>query len=1152
MRYKHSQMAVACNALLPLLLSLIISGSVGEQQQQDYGMDQGSYREFSAGKGEKGLFPNIFNLATHAEIRATATCGQHGPEYYCKLVEHVFLRQPQCDICDANNHLNNHPIDNAIDGTRKWWQSPSLSNGLLYEKVNITIDLRQEYQVAYVIVKAAISPRPGTWALEKSLDGINFYPWQYYANTDADCMRVFGVPATVGVPKFTNDDEVICTSYFSKLNPLEQGEIHTSLVNGRPGAENPSVELQNFTKTRFVRLRLVGLRTLYADLMVINRRDGKLDHSVTRRYFYSISDISIGGQCICYGHAERCPPEETHGQFRCECRHNTCGESCNTCCPLYNQLPWRSGTHDHPNICQACQCFNHAIECVYDEEIERQRLSVTPEGIYEGGGKCIECQHNTDGINCEKCLPEFYRPINISHYRHDACGPCDCDLTGAENNNCIRDETEAHNSLRPGDCICKPGFGGRRCDRCALGFRNHPVCDPCPCHQAGSLNFDTCEEEKCSCKQNVQGELCDKCKPGTIYLDKDNPLGCQPCFCFGKTSECQERQWVTAYVSSHSGWNLTDLYGHLQVAPQITTNGTNELLIFNSDDYQGGKQPNLVHSIYYWKAPLQLLKGGGKSDKTSWLNSYGSNLYYYVYFVPREHSGSHPTPVADVIIEGNDLKLEYYSRLNFFPRENISVTIPLRTSEGNWYDSRTRRPVGKVELMRVLADVKNVYIRAKYHQDQLQSSLYGLRLETAVESEDDAGEGVTISTSNLLAKSSHPVEVCSCPEHFEGNSCERCEAGYRRINNQLNNGVCQKCECEGHSIKCDPHTGHCLDCQHNTTGSRCEQCLHGFYGNPSMGGELGSCKQCACPTTVNSHSTQCTLSQLVFEGVAAADQDEYVCTACETGYDGNKCEICADGYFGDAVEGVASLVCAVVTSMQQPSVTVTGKRASVCDVLAILLETTVNVKLQCSNETGRCECKENYTGDRCDRCVLGHGDVENNCPSCECDKTGSLGMACDEQSGQCSCKKGVYGKQCDKCVPSYFNFTANGCQFCECNEWGAIPGQECNNVTGKCQCQPNVEGLRCEKCAQGYFNLTSGTGCQPCECDQLGALLEECHPGSGQCKCKPGVTGLKCNKCEPNHYGLDVDGCKECKVCPAPGQFLHHIICLNADIILWE
>ena len=39
-----------------------------------------------------------------------------------------------------------------------------LQNGLSYDRVNITIDLRQEYQVAYVIVKAGISPRPGKCA----------------------------------------------------------------------------------------------------------------------------------------------------------------------------------------------------------------------------------------------------------------------------------------------------------------------------------------------------------------------------------------------------------------------------------------------------------------------------------------------------------------------------------------------------------------------------------------------------------------------------------------------------------------------------------------------------------------------------------------------------------------------------------------------------------------------------------------------------------------------------------------------------------------------------------------------------------------------------------------------------------------------------
>lgn len=35
-------------------------------------------------------------------------------------------------------------------------------------------------------------------------------------------------------------------------------------------------------------------------------------------------------------------------------------------------------------------------------------------------------------------------------------------------------------------------------------------------------------------------------------------------------------------------------------------------------------------------------------------------------------------------------------------------------------------------------------------------------------------------------------------------------------------------------------------CQHNTTGPFCDQCLPGFYGNPSQGTSQ-DCQPCACP-----------------------------------------------------------------------------------------------------------------------------------------------------------------------------------------------------------------------------------------------------------------------------------------------------------------
>lgn len=39
--------------------------------------------------------------------------------------------------------LEHHPIEYAIDGTNRWWQSPSIKNGMDYHYVTVTLDLQQ-------------------------------------------------------------------------------------------------------------------------------------------------------------------------------------------------------------------------------------------------------------------------------------------------------------------------------------------------------------------------------------------------------------------------------------------------------------------------------------------------------------------------------------------------------------------------------------------------------------------------------------------------------------------------------------------------------------------------------------------------------------------------------------------------------------------------------------------------------------------------------------------------------------------------------------------------------------------------------------------------------------------------------------------------
>lgn len=74
-----------------------------------------------------------------------------------------------------------------------------------------------------MFIKMGNSPRPGVWALERSVDnGQTWEAWQYFADTPSDCLIYFSQDAA---EKPAMDDDVICTTEFSKIVPLEGGEV---------------------------------------------------------------------------------------------------------------------------------------------------------------------------------------------------------------------------------------------------------------------------------------------------------------------------------------------------------------------------------------------------------------------------------------------------------------------------------------------------------------------------------------------------------------------------------------------------------------------------------------------------------------------------------------------------------------------------------------------------------------------------------------------------------------------------------------------------------------------------------------------------------------------------------------------------------------
>ncbi|KAF4524711.1 hypothetical protein B566_EDAN013946, partial [Ephemera danica] len=803
------------------------------------------------------------------------------------------------------------------------------------------------FEVAYVIVKSGISPRPGNWILERSLDGINFSAWQYYAFSDAECESWFGVVATKGRPTYRDDTEVICTSYFSKLDPLEGGEIHTSLVNGRPGANGSSSALREFTRARYIRLRLQRIRTLYADLMSlagdlpgrapepgrgdqpIGHPGGKADASVTQRYFYSIKDISIGGQCVCHGHASDCPLDKESGD-------HTTGVNCETCSDGYFRPPGVS--RDNPQPCRPCQCHpagcpsgrcasvaddgeeqvqvisKASIEWINVDEILLQlpgqcecRPGYTGRHCdkcapgYRGFPNCVtcpcnlagtqldqqadceedcRCKENVEGVKCDRCKPGYFaldaerpegcvacfcsgvagaickeaqlsiqvdgyfRPPGVSRDNPQPCRPCQCHPAGCPSGRCASVADDGEEQVQviskasiewinvdeillqlPGQCECRPGYTGRHCDKCAPGYRGFPNCVTCPCNLAGTqLDQQADCEEDCRCKENVEGVKCDRCKPGYFALDAERPEGCVACFCSGVAGAiCKEAQLSiqSGELDTESGWSVTDLTRTTFVAATRTSSGALE---FAADDL-----PFLAED-YFWSAPpLPYLSG--------LLTSYGQKLTVRVSWVSvRGDTSGRPTMCADLVLVGDGFTIGTAGTQHTGNNATIAVTL----REEGWQhmlapDQGT--PVTRTEFLRVLAALQHVMIRAKLNLASLERGL-------------EAGEGVI----------ARHIEECSCPLGYSGLSCERCQNGFRRVNNTLQGGLCLPCDCHGHAPTCNPFTGSCgvqaCRCRHNTCGSSCERCCPLYNQQVWRAGSVGDAAKCE-PCQCHGHASSC-------------------------------------------------------------------------------------------------------------------------------------------------------------------------------------------------------------------------------------------------------------------------------------------------------
>lgn len=983
--------------------------------------------------------PKFENVAFNRTVVASNVCGSP-PEDYCMQTGST----RSCHSCDASDPELNHNTSFLTDFHRNeeptWWQSQSMYYGIQHpNSVNITLHLGKAFEITYIRLKFYTS-RPESFAVYKRTEeNGDWLPYQYYSGS---CSKTYGKDAKGYIRPGDDERTALCTDEFSDISPLTGGNVAFSTLEGRPSAYNfdQSLVLQEWVTATDLLISLDRLNTFGDEFF----KDAK----VLRSYFYAISDFSVGGRCKCNGHASECVEGE-HGGLVCACQHHTVGADCQRCHPFYQDRPWARATGDSANECLKCNCSGRSDECVFDVEQYRSTGS---------GGRCLSCRDNTDGPHCESCRDNHYRKSP-----EEPCLPCNCNINGSVSLQC---DVE-------GRCACRVGVTGGKCDTCQAGFHSLGPggCRPCECEPSGSVDNCSPLNGHCYCKPNVEGQSCNRCKPGFFNLQQVNPAGCQPCFCFGHSLACSSSNHYVAvnitsdFIEDQDGW-LGEFFGG-QEYPLLWKEGEVYLLPLTEED------------IGFYKAPEKFL--GFQ------VHSYGQLLSITFTSETPELLPDHVTLLLQGAGTTLSADLSPQPLLDHDPGLTPRRSFIVRLHEN---ERRFKPSLSAFEFQHLLSKLTAFKIsNAGGHN--YTSQLAGVTLTSAFSSSSAASPPVPW------------VESCSCPPGFVGQFCEQCAPGFTREDPSRGPlSTCVPCNCHNHGT-CHPETGVC-ECSDFTAGMTCEVCLNGYYGN-ALTGTPADCQPCPCPD-------QTSCAQI-------AETGQVVCTNCPAGQTGMRCQMCEDGYYGDPLGQ---------SGPARPCVR--------CDCNGNVDFNAVGI---CDRITGRClKCLGHTEGEHCQRCQRGfYGNALDQaagqkCKPCSCSSAGTSGYVneCHPETGNCLCLSHVTGRDCSYCEVGFFNLQPGfGCERCKCNPIGSS-SSGCHPITGQCVCRAGVEGRLCDSCRVGFFGFSS-RGCRACNCDPMGSISMQCH-SNGTCHCRQGFVGYKCDKCELNYFhNRDTHQCEECPVC---------------------
>jgi len=206
-----------------------------------------------------------------------------------------------------------------------------------------------------------------------------------------------------------------------------------------------------------------------------------------------------------------------------------------------------------------CKCNGHASQCSQDKY---------------GEMKC-DCQHNTDGRECEKCKTfHFDRPWGrATGNSANECVACSCNLHARR----CRFNMELYRlsgGVSGGVCYkCQHNTAGRHCHYCKEGYyrnKDKPLthkkaCRSCNCHPVGASG-KICNQTngQCPCKDGVTGLECNRCAKG--YQQSGSPIA--PCIKVPRRSHASSSRGRSQSSSTRSSYPPSSPYGSQNYAEQ--------------------------------------------------------------------------------------------------------------------------------------------------------------------------------------------------------------------------------------------------------------------------------------------------------------------------------------------------------------------------------------------------------------------------------------------------------------------------------------------------------------------------------------------------------------------------------------------------------